>query len=134
MIRSVGMMAGRIRRGDRKQYHLRFSEPVAIPKDAKRPRKHRKSMDLFDDDEYSESSTPRSSSKKLEVRWSHLNLNKGQRDKSMSSESLDSVIEHKYDDSMDSVELDMNANRKRKRRWSRELEVGLKNAVEDAMT
>merc|ERR1712039_119680 len=95
-------------------------------------KRHRKSMDAIaamdeDEDGYAHS---RSRSSKMEVRWSSLKL-----DKSASVESdIQSQSEHKYDDSVDSLELDMNAKRVRKRRWSRELEVGLKNAVEDAMT
>merc|ERR1712130_989260 len=89
---------------------------------------------MDEEDEYANSPSSGSrSSSKLEVRWSSLKL-----DKSESVES-DMQSEHKYDDSLDSLELDMNAKRGggggvRKRRWSRELEVGLKNAVEDAMT
>jgi len=137
MIRSVGMMTGRLRRGYRKQYHLRFSEAVSIPKDAKRKyTKHRKSVDYMEEDEECfENGTPNRGD--LEVRWSNLKI-KGL-DKSYSNESLqfsdiEPNTEHKYDDSMDSLEFDMNTKRVKKRRWSRELEVGLKNAVEDAMT
>ena len=84
---------------------------------------------MDEDEEYSENWTPRSTSSKLEVRWSNLKI------KGLSNEDLsDGGSEHKYNDSMDSLELDMNEKRVRKRRWSRELEVGLKNAVEDAMT
>ena len=109
---------------------------MAIPKSAKRPRKHRKSMDMDEDDEYSENWTPRSRSQsnKLEVRWSNLKLPGLNNNESNQSISSDLAMEHKYDDSMDSLEFDMNASRKKRRRWSRELEVGLKNAVEDAMT
>lgn len=76
---------------------------------------------MDEEDEYanSPSSSGSRSSSKLEIRWSSLKL-----DKSVLIES-DMQSEHKYDDSLASMELDMNAKRGgvRKRRWSRELEV-----------
>merc|ERR1712129_610805 len=120
--------------GYRKQYHLRFSEPVAIPKDTKWAKRHRKSMDATDEDDdgYANSPSGSRSSSKLEVRWSSLKFDKDASNEALSDED---GTEHKYDDSMESLEFDMNAKRSnKKRRWSRELEVGLKNAVEDAMT
>eukprot|EP01084_Bolivina_argentea_P071364 129781_1 len=122
---------GRFRRGYRKQYHLRFSEPIEVPKNDKRGHKTRKSQEskLDEDDDYNlffeENESPQSSSK-VQVRFSGLEY-KNKFSYSISSES-NSDIDNKYN------EIDIDNYHHRKRRWSRELEVGLKNAVEDAMT
>jgi len=120
----------RIRHGYRSQYHLRFCEAIAVPTmKPDKPLKSRGSgeyrMDGNDDDSRESSvSTPQSP---LEIRFSGLDLKEKLHLDRSHSHSNASDGDYKVNDSVENVPV-------RKRRWSRELEIGLKNAVEDAMT
>eukprot|EP01083_Nonionella_stella_P137665 418855_1 len=102
---SFDIIKNRLRKGYRKQYHLRFSKAIGVPKETKRSTKKRKSTEYkMDDDD---------------------------------TDSISNISEEKSEsdeDSVDSIDFGANTAHGRKRRWSRDLEVGLKNAVEDAMT
>jgi len=138
--RSFKTIHGRLRHGYRKQYHLRFSEPIDIPKGERKSRKRRKSAEYkMDEDDGFDSlnSTPKSkesSPSKMEVRFSGLEFKHRFKDfdRSISpSTSVEDIDKYKDDDS---IESNNNIVYGHKRKWSHELEVGLKNAVEDAMT
>ena len=125
--RSLQTVHSRIRYGYRKQYHLRFSEPIDIPKKMKK-RKKSAELKLDEDDEFdSLDLTPKSkeSSQKLEVRFSALEFN-------LLSPTSSLEDTDKYKDE-DSIESNNNIYYGHKRKWSHEIEVGLKNAVEDAI-
>jgi len=114
---------GRLRSGYRTQFHLRFSPAISVPKSkSKRLRKSsssRRSAEFKVDDDWADNeslATPRSTGH--EVRFSGLNFE---------YKGLNESDDEKREDERERGGF-------RKRRWSRELEVGLKTAVEDAMT
>lgn len=124
MMSTFNTIRSRIRGGYRTQYHLRFSAPIAVPK----KRKRRSSANKTGIEMQSRESTP---SGAMEVRFSSLNLSDG---KSLSPSPSPVLLDGAKTKENQIVSKSRAGGKVRKRRWSRELEIGLKTAVEDAMT
>ena len=102
-------------------------EPIGVPKSNMRPRKSRKSAEYKMEEEWVDDellATPDiGNNNRVEVRFSGLNF---EYNRSLSPLSMSDETDSKYNDN----DSNDSSSRRSRRRWSRELEVGLKTAVE----